>query len=208
MAKTFHRTANLLPPVAMTEDDIFFPNQVELEIHSFPADGYVLDIGGGGEGVIGKLEGLRVVAIDCREDELVEAPEGPLKLVMDARNLQFLDGTFVTATAFFSLMYFDEEADLQAALAEAFRVLKPEGSLHIWDVDTSALPESNKPLFAVRLRYIVNGMAYETAYGRPWPTQKRDQQYYRDLAGAVGFAHVDTKILGHTFYSKFRKQKA
>jgi ubiquinone/menaquinone biosynthesis C-methylase UbiE len=33
-------------------------------------------------------------------------------------------------------MYFDDEAGLQAALAEVFRVLEPGGLFRIWDVDT------------------------------------------------------------------------
>lgn len=192
----------------MNEDDILFLDSVDIELPPLTANGYVLDIGGGGEGVIGRIEGLQVVAIDCREDELVEAPEGPLKIVMDARALQFLDGTFCAATAFFSLMYFDDETGLQAAMAEVFRALKPGGLLHIWDVDTSICSESNKPLFAVRLRYIVNGIAIETAYGRPWPTHKRDREYYRDLATAAGFVHVDTETIEHTFYSTFGKHEA
>ena len=158
--------------------------------------------------MIGRIEGLQVVAIDCREDELIEAPEGPLKVVMDARDLQFLDETFFAATAFFSLMYFDDEAGLQEALAEVFRVLKPGGLFRIWDVDTSALPESNKTLFAVRIKFIVNGIASETAYGRPWPKQKRDHHYYSNLAEAAGFVHVETEEQAHTFCSTFRKQEA
>jgi hypothetical protein len=85
----------------MTENDILFLNTVDIELPPVFGTGYVLDIGGGGEGVIGRMEGLQVVAIDTREDELLEAPEGPLKVVMDARDLQFLDGTFFAATAFF-----------------------------------------------------------------------------------------------------------
>ena len=39
--------------------------------------GSVLDIGGGGEGIIGRLYGKNVTAIDIRQEELDEAPEGP-----------------------------------------------------------------------------------------------------------------------------------
>ena len=37
--------------------------------------GSILDIGGGGEGIIGRLYGSRVTAIDNREEELDEAPD-------------------------------------------------------------------------------------------------------------------------------------
>lgn len=189
----------------MCEAEIHLLGPVVLEIHPLPGDGYVLDIGGGGEGVIGRLEGRRVVAIDCRKDELAEAPTGPLKIVMDARELKFLDDTFAAAAAFFSFMYLDEEADLRAALAEAFRVLQPGGCLYIWDVDLPVLPNTEKPLFAVGVRYIVNGVAAETAYGRPWPKQGRDNHYYRSLAEGVGFAHLATEVLDPVFRSTFRK---
>jgi exopolyphosphatase/guanosine-5'-triphosphate,3'-diphosphate pyrophosphatase len=65
----------------------------------------VLDIGGGGEGVIGRLKGRDAVAVDIRKEELEEAVDGPLKIIMDARDLKFLDESFHTATAFFSMMY-------------------------------------------------------------------------------------------------------
>lgn len=37
-------------------------------------EGAILDVGGGGEGVIGRIYGPRVVAIDNRQEELDEAP--------------------------------------------------------------------------------------------------------------------------------------
>ena len=189
----------------MDESNIYFFDPVELDMPPLPADGYMLDIGGGGEGVIGRLAGARVVAIDLRKDELAEAPEGPLKVVMDARELKFLDETFVAVTAFFAFMYFDDEPDLQAALAEALRVLKPGGRLHVWDVDMAASPKTRKPLFAVRLKYLAEGRWCEAAYGRPWPAQTRDSQSCRRLAEAAGFSHVNTEIAAHTFYATFRK---
>jgi len=189
----------------MNENEIYFFNPVELEIRSFPGGGDVLDIGGGGEGIIGKLKGPRVVAIDRSKDELAEAPEGPLKIVMDARELQFLDGVFSAATAFFSLMYFRDQSDLQSAFTEACRVLKPGGRLRIWDVDMAAFPETDKSVFAVRVRCVVNGEVCEAVYGAPWPSQPRDRNYYRTLAEAAGFVHVNTVISNCTFESTFRK---
>lgn len=189
----------------MNRDKIYFFDPVELEIKRIPSECCVLDIGGGGEGVIGRVLGRRVVAIDCREDELAEAPEGPLKIVMDATDLKFMGGTFPVATAFFSLMYFDEESDLQTAFAEIFRVLKPQGHFRIWDVDIPSVPETDKPIFAVSLKCVIDGEVLETAYGRPWLAQTRDNRYYRNLAEAAGFTHVTTKVLGQTFHSTFRK---
>jgi len=89
----------------ISEDRLFYFEKQEVIVDDFDSPGYILDIGGGGRGVIGKLKGERVIAIDPSKRELEEAPAGPLKIIMDARDLQFLDGTFSTATSFFTLMY-------------------------------------------------------------------------------------------------------
>ena len=50
-------------------------------------DGTVLDIGGGGEGIIGRLYADQVTAIDNRQEELDEAPGACRKLLMDATGI-------------------------------------------------------------------------------------------------------------------------
>jgi len=78
----------------------------------------ILDLGGGGEGVIGQLRGQQVVAVDIRKEELDEAPSGPVKVVADASALPFPDSSFDAATAFFFLMYVSA-TDRPAVLREA-----------------------------------------------------------------------------------------
>lgn len=53
--------------------------------------GNILDVGGGGEGIISRHSGNSVVAIDWRKDELEETEDIGLKIVMDACNMAFLD---------------------------------------------------------------------------------------------------------------------
>ena len=91
------------------DDQYFFLADCEIDLQPLPVQGWILDIGGGGEGVIGQLMGTQVVAIDRSAAELEEAAPGPLKIVMDASELRFLDASFSAGTAFFCLMYIRDE---------------------------------------------------------------------------------------------------
>jgi ubiquinone/menaquinone biosynthesis C-methylase UbiE len=98
----------------------------------FAAKGWILDLGGGCRGTIGRMKPDQVVAIDISPRELKEAPTNFLKIIMDASDLKFLDGTFNTETAFFSLMYMPPEQH-RKIFSETYRVLKPGGRWLIWD---------------------------------------------------------------------------
>ena len=123
--------------------------------------GRILDIGGGGEGVIGRLYTLQVTAIDNRQEELDEAPDGFEKVLMDATRLQYEDEVFDNATFFFTLMFMDAE-EQQQAIREAARVLKSGGEIHIWDCDIpSAYPEP----FCVDVEVQLPAEHISTTYG-------------------------------------------
>jgi len=179
---------------------------VKLEVKDFKSDGFVLDIGGGGEGIIGRLKGKQAVAIDIRKGELDEILAGPQKVVMDARQLAFPDGSFQTATAFFSMMYLKTRGDHQQVISEAWRVLKPGAHLHLWDVDLSKRPGRRKEFFLVRLRYRVGEFENGTGYGMRWPEEPRGEEYYLQLASQAGFQHLTTAREKHIFYLVFIKQ--
>ena len=190
----------------MEDDDFYQFEQVKLEVKDFPSEGFILDIGGGGEGVIGKLKGRDVVAIDLRIDELEETDDGPLKIVMDARDLKFLDSSFNTATAFFSLMYIKTQQDQEKILEETCRVLKPGGYFHLWDIDLDRRPETDKEFYIVFLRYRVGEEEKGTGFGQRWPDGSRGEKYYLSLAEAAGLRHISTRRNKHTFYMKFQKR--
>lgn len=182
-----------------------FPT-VDLEVADFECDGLILDIGGGGEGVIGRLKGSQVVAIDLHPEELMSIVEGPQKMVMDARDLKFPDDHFAVVTAFFSMMYMKTRADQQKVLSEAYRVLRPSGRMLIWDIDLPCLPETSKSGYLVRLHYHVCNYGKKTAYGAKWPTESRGITDYIQMAGDEGFHHQATRCMGHTFQLDFFKQ--
>jgi ubiquinone/menaquinone biosynthesis C-methylase UbiE len=190
----------------MNEDGQYYLyDPVKLEVNDFHSEGLILDIGGGGEGVIGRLKGKDVVAIDLRKDELEEAVGGPLKIVMDARDLKFLDNSFNTATAFFSLMYIKTQEDQQKIFEEVWRVLRPGGYFHVWEIDLEERMETNKEAFVVFLRYCVGNEEFGTGYGQPWPTEPRGEKYYVELAVNAGFKHIHTEREEHTINIVFLK---
>ena len=189
-----------------SEDRIHFFEKQTVRVQDFRSSGFILDIGGGGEGIIGILKGKDVIAIDTSKRELEEAPAGPLRIVMDARDLQFLDGTFETATAFFSLMYVKSRHDQQKVVNEVFRVLEPGGQFLVWDMRVPTRPEGEaRDICAARLRIRVGEQTIETGYGQPWPPDSRDLAYYSELAAAAGFRIIEQREDGRLLFLRLQK---
>lgn len=162
----------------------------------------ILDVGGGGEGVIARHSGHSVVAIDRRKDELEETADIGLKIVMDACNMAFLDRTFENITSFYTLMYMDLKS-VKAFLKEAYRVLKPNGLLWIWDTEIPCLNESD--IFIVPLEVKINTThILSTGYGVGW---NRDQtsQGLQKLISDAGFTVEKSVVLEHRFEYCCRK---
>ena len=187
------------------EAEWFEFDPVELFLEELPVQGPILDIGGGGEGVIGRLHGKDVIALDIRKDELDEAPDGPQKLVMDAKTLGFEDGSFSAATALFSLMYIYKHEDQVRVFWELGRVMKPGGHLYLWDVAFDGENSPDKPYFVAFLRFHVHGQEWGTGYGMRFPEEIRDEAYYTNLAGKAGFQLVHSERDKHIFMLEFQK---
>ncbi|MDO5650311.1 MAG: class I SAM-dependent methyltransferase [Gallicola sp.] len=123
--------------------------------------GSILDIGGGGECVIGQIFGDQVIAIDNRQEELDEAPNCCEKRLMDATELLFEDYSFDNVTFFYSLMYMSRDTQIKA-IHEAMRVLKRGGKCYIWDTDIQpAYPEP----FIIDLDIVSDKLMIHTSYG-------------------------------------------
>lgn len=163
--------------------------------------GPILDLGGGGEGVIGRIYGQQVVAIDNRQEELDEAPDGPKKLLMDATALIFEDASFQHVTAFFSFLYMSHTTQAQA-IAQAARVLRPGGSLHIWDSEvSSAFPAP----FLMELDIDAAGVAVHTTYGIVKERAAQDAGYFLPLGQAAQLKLMDRQEHDGWFYLRFVK---
>ena len=187
-------------------DRFYVFEEQEVSVHDFQSDGYILDIGGGGEGIIGILKGERVIAIDTRKSELAGAADGPLKIVMDARDMIFMDNSFNTVTAFFTLMYLKNETDYERVFSEVHRVLKPGGLFLIWDVNVPLRPEGEKRNYLLPVRVIVKDRLIETGYAQPWPMKEHDMAYYLDLAEKSGFCFIKGIENGQTFLLQVEKR--
>jgi SAM-dependent methyltransferase len=176
----------------------------ELELPDFSAEGWILDIGGGGEGVIGRLKGSQVVAIDLYSWGMKRTPPGPLKLVMDATDLKFLDESFGTVTSFFTLMYMSPEQQ-NKAMREAYRTLKHGGRMRIWDVQLPAPPDPKKDIALYPFVFRLPGETVETGYGTSFPKEAMDLPYYLKMAEAAGFNVESRRVAGNTFELVLRK---
>lgn len=173
-----------------------------VEMTPIDSDGYILDIGGGGEGIIGKLNGRQVVAIDLHEQELAETDDEALKIVMDATDLKFMPETFEAATSFFTMLYLDPETQ-EKAFSEVRRVLKGGGLFHLWDVKKPGDVEG-KELFMVRLRVSLPDETVNTGYGVKMDHQ--DLGHFKDIAEKTGFQVIEHWEKDETFYLKLGKQ--
>ena len=176
-------------------------DQQVVEVEPIDVKGFILDIGGGGEGVIGRLNGEQVVAIDKRLDELEETDNDSLKIVMDATDLQFLDESFTAATAFFTFMYIPNDVKLKV-FTEAYRVLRSGGKMLIWD---AVIPgeSGDKQYFVIPLRVVMPGETVETGYGVRFKEQNAEG--LKELAIAAGFKVMKVETGEHTFYIELSK---
>ncbi|MHA1308436.1 MAG: class I SAM-dependent methyltransferase [Candidatus Heimdallarchaeota archaeon] len=175
------------------------------DISNIKAEGFILDIGGGGEGIIGQQLGDQVISIDRRKDELEEAKNTNLKIIMDATDLQFLDESFNTAASFFTFMYINQDIR-EKVMSEIHRVLKPGGRLLFWDVVLpSGSDDPKHEMFMVPITVTLhNGKEISTGYGSPF---KRHQiaDDYKKLAKKVGFKLTNETTKDQIFYLEFIK---
>ena len=163
--------------------------------------GSILDIGGGGEGIIGRIYGKGVIAIDNHQEELDEAPESAQKVLMDATKLLFPDESFDHVTSFYTLMYMQKEEQV-LALREAARVLRKDGQLHIWDaVIRVAYPEP----YLAELEIDAAGELIHTTYGIVKPDAGQDAAQFISICRSSGFDLLASEENEGFFHLRFKK---
>ncbi|MFX1311481.1 MAG: class I SAM-dependent methyltransferase [Promethearchaeota archaeon] len=185
---------------------ITFSDPQEVDLSNIDLNGRILDIGGGGEGVIGQLKGNSVVAIDLRKSELEESLEAgdkeSLKIIMDAKDLKFLDNTFNIVTAFFSLMYVPN-TDHKQIFTEIYRVLKEDGQFLLWDL---IIPKNikKKQIFVVPIKIQIKYKEIITGYGIRW-NKEQNLEYFIGLAKKVGFVIYEQQQEEEYFFLRLKK---
>ncbi|QUI24660.1 class I SAM-dependent methyltransferase [Vallitalea pronyensis] len=149
-------------------------------------DMLILDIGGGGEGVIGSLYGRNVIAIDRRLEELNETNNDSIKVIMDACDLKFTNNQFDVATLFYTLMYMKEEEKIEC-ISEVKRVLKPGGIFEIWDTYIPSYDGGEKDIFVLRLEIDLPQKAIDTGYAVMMKEKEQKMSCIKDILIENGF---------------------
>jgi SAM-dependent methyltransferase len=186
---------------------IFRYERQPVTVPDFAATGWILDIGAGGEGIIGQLKGAQVVGIDLSARELKDAPPGPLKIVMDASDLKFIDGSFNTVSCFFTMMYIPANLH-DKVFSEVARVMAPGGRFLLWDPILPAQPNPKQDIVVVPLTINLPKGTVQTGYGVHWPQVSQDVAYWTRVGERAGLKAVVTKVSGQTFYLEFVKPAA
>jgi ubiquinone/menaquinone biosynthesis C-methylase UbiE len=186
----------------LKEEEYYTTRTQAIKLSPLRTEGLILDIGGGGEGVIGKLNGRQVVAIDTRAEELKETRNQASKIVMDAADLKFLPESFDVCTSFFSFMYIDYDKHLRV-FSEAHRVLKDKGRFLVWDAKMPAEHEGYT-VFVVDLKIRLPNEKIKTKYGVKWDKQQ-DLEHFKELAQRTSFKIMNEWSRGEVFFLEMIK---
>ncbi len=188
----------------MSDEEYYMIKKQTIAMHPIQTTGYILDIGGGGEGIIGKLNGQGVVAVDTRIKELIDTKNESVKIVMDANDLAFPPASFDVATSFFSLMFIKNK-DHQRVFEEIHGVLKDEGIFYVWDVRIP-LRNVDKLIFGVPLEISLPDQKIETGYGVGWFNKEQDLAYFIELAQKTNFDVITEWCKDEIFHIELMKR--
>ena len=182
----------------------YFTSDHTINLTKTQLNGRILDIGGGGEGVIGQYGGNNVVAIDPSERELRGPPGDYLRIIMDGKNLKFLNETFDTVTSFFTFMYIPIE-EHKLVFNEIYRVLKQNGTFLFWDLNVPKKFEESKEVYVVRLEIDIGKKIISTGYGTKW-NKELDINHYVKIGKDIGFKVIHKeKVDDDIFFIEFSK---
>jgi len=167
-------------------------------------EGFVLDIGAGGEGTIAKTCGRETVCVDISKREIDDArSRGAVAnwVLCDACSMPFRNGTFDVVTSFFSLMYIKTFERKHAVMVEAKRVLKSDGLLYLWD---ATIPEKPDIYVVFVEANLPDGEKIYTGYGVKGKWEKEQTlELISKLALEAGFKVTRTESHKNWFIACF-----
>ena len=156
-------------------------------------EGFVVDIGAGGEGVIAKTCGRDTVCLDVSKREIDEArSRGAVAhwVLCDACSMPFRNDSFNVATFFFSLMYIKTIEKKRVVIVEAKRVLKSNGLLYVWDAIIGEKPDLHVVFVEANLP---DGEKIFTGYGVRGNGKEQTLELVNKLALEAGFKVINTE---------------
>lgn len=169
-----------------------------ISLKDLNTDGLILDIGGGGEGLVSRIGGEKVCAVDIRMSEIKEAQihGAPANwFVGDGRSLGFKDASFDMVTLWFSLGYMREWDNKLEVLEEAKRVLIKQGKISIM---ASKIPDSAERFVFWAHFTLPDGSVSQTGYGVRG-NQGQNMKEVVDLLNDLGFRILNSEDYGEWF---------
>ena len=171
--------------VAKSNEDYFVHPKQIIKISKIPS-GNLLDVGGGGEGVIAQIGRSLITAVDLHQSEIDEAkPHAPDAnwLCADASDLDFPDNHFDGATAFFSGMYMNDEV-LKTVFKEVHRLIPEDEKFWIWD---AVISYEIGPFIIPLEIHIPSGRIISTGYGKRTVENDRTASDVIKILTDIGF---------------------
>lgn len=139
--------------------------QQEITLNQIQGTGRIIDIGGGGEGLVSRIEGTRVCAVDIRMSEIREARihDPPANwFVCDGQTLCFKNNSFQIATFWFSLGYMSDWRIKENVMKDVHRVLERDGLVSI----RASKIDCDEERLIFRVTYTLpDGTLSQTGYG-------------------------------------------
>ncbi|MBD3159517.1 MAG: methyltransferase domain-containing protein [Candidatus Lokiarchaeota archaeon] len=171
----------------MTRDVMYTPVQ-RIPLPSLPDKGLILDIGGGGEGIVSRIWRQRVCAVDIRMNKIREAHIYPVRntnwFLSDGASLCFESRAFGAVTQWFSLAYMRTWEKKREVIREAYRTLSTDGVLSILAAKIGGQYEK----YILRVRFeLPDGTISETGYGL-MGEQTQSPEEAEEVLRDVGFS--------------------
>lgn len=182
----------------MNEPRVYEPPVQEILLDRIEKEGLIIDIGGGGEGLVSRIEGSRVYAVDVQMDEVREARiHNPPSnwFVADGSSLPFRNSMFDVATLWFSLGYMKQWSIKTNVIKEVYRVLKEDGQISIKAMKIDC--DEEKLVFRVDYS-LPDGTLSRTGYGVRG-SQNQTLDTVSALLQEIGFTILESQNNGHWF---------